>query len=215
MINLIAGFFCSFFLHAFLFSFFFNINFNDYSEEKIIQLPVSLIFEEKIEPKPKKSSSKNVKTTSSSLSEDAKSKNDFESDVNSFFSNLEKDRDRVEQISTQSEVLKIAAKIRAEYEFLWQKPKNLPEDLFVKVLISIAPSGEVVNYEILNKSGNEVFDRSIRIALDRISSFDFIKNISRKMNQKITIIGKINKRFKKELFLENLKVFINIILFEP
>ena len=179
MINLIAGFFCSFFLHAFLFSFFFNINFNDYSEEKIIQLPVSLIFEEKIEPKPKKSSSKNARTTSSSFSEDANLKNDFESDVNSFFSNLEKDRDRVEQISTQSEVLKIAAKIRAEYEFLWQKPKNLPEDLFVKVLISIAPSGEVVNYEILNKSGNEVFDRSIRIALDRISSFDFIKNISR------------------------------------
>ena len=179
MINLIAGFFCSFFLHAFLFSFFFNINFNDYSEEKIIQLPVNLIFQEKIEPKTKKSSSKNVKTTSSSLSEDAKSKNEFESDVNSFFSNLERDRDRVEQISTQSEVLKIAAKIRAEYEFLWQKPKNLPEDLFVKVLISIAPSGEVVNYEILNKSGNEVFDRSIRIALDRISSFDFIKNISR------------------------------------
>ena len=179
MINLIAGFFCSFFLHAFLFSFFFNINFNDYSEEKIVQLPVNLIFEQKIEPVPKKSSSKNVKTTSSSLSEDAKSKNDFESDVNSFFSNLERDRDRVEQISTQSEVLKIAAKIRAEYEFLWQKPKNLPEDLFVKVLISIAPSGEVVNYEILNKSGNEVFDRSIRIALDRISSFDFIKNISR------------------------------------
>ena len=179
MINLIAGFFCSFFLHAFLFSFFFNINFNDYSEEKIIQLPVNLIFEEKIEPKPKKSTSKNVKPTSSSFSEDAKSKNEFESDVNSFFSNLEKDRDRVEQIFTQSEVLKIAAKIRAEYEFLWQKPKNLPEDLFVKVLISIAPSGEVVNYEILNKSGNEVFDRSIRIALDRISSFDFIKNISR------------------------------------
>jgi len=179
MINLIAGFFCSFFLHAFLFSFFFNINFNDYSEEKIIQLPVNLIFENKIEPKSKKSSSKNVKTPSSSFSEDAKSKNDFESDVNSFFSNLEKDRDRVEQISTQSEVLKIAAKIRAEYEFLWQKPKNLPEDLFVKALISIAPSGEVVNYEILNKSSNEVFDRSIRIALDRISSFDFIKNISR------------------------------------
>jgi outer membrane biosynthesis protein TonB len=179
MINLIAGFFCSFFLHAFLFSFFFNINFNDYSEEKIIQLPVNLIFQEKIELKPKKSTSKNVKTTSSSFSEDAKSKIDFESDVNSFFSNLEKDRDRVEQISTQSEVLKIAAKIRAEYEFLWQKPKNLSEDLFVKVLISIAPSGEVVKYEILNKSGNEVFDRSIRIALDRISSFDFIKNISR------------------------------------
>ena len=179
MINLIAGFFCSFFLHAFLFSFFFNINFNDYSEEKIIQLPVNLIYEEKIEPKPKKSSSKNVKTTSSSFSEDAKSKNEFESDVNSFFSNLEKDRDRVEQISTQSEVLKIAAKIRAEYEFLWQKPKNLPEDLFVKVLISIAPSGEVVNYEILNKSSNEVFDRSIKIVLDRISSFDFVKNISR------------------------------------
>ena len=179
MINLIAGFFSSFFLHAFLFSFFFNINFKDYSEEKIIQLPVNLIFEEKIEPKSKKSSSKNVKTTPSSFSEDAKSKNDFESDVNSFFSNLEKDRDRVEQISTQSEVLKIAAKIRAEYEFLWQKPKNLPEDLFVKVLISIAPSGEVVNYEIQNKSGNEVFDRSIRIALDRISSFDFMKNISR------------------------------------
>jgi len=179
MINLIAGFFCSFFLHAFLFSFFFNINFTDYSEEKIIQLPVNLFFEEKIEPKSKKSPSKNVKTTSSFFSEDDKSKNDFESDVNSFFSNLEKDRDRVEQISTQSEVLKIAAKIRAEYEFLWQKPKNLPEDLFVKVLISIAPSGEVVNYEILNKSSNEVFDRSIRIALDRISSFDFIKNISR------------------------------------
>ena len=179
MINLIAGFFCSFFLHAFLFSFLFNISFNDYSEEKIIQLPVNLIFEDKIKPKPKKTSSKNDKKTTSSFLDETNSKNEFQSDVNSFFSNLEKDRDRVEQISTQSEVLKIAAKIRAEYEFLWQKPKNLPEDLFVKVLISIAPSGEVINYEILNKSGNEVFDRSIRIALDRISSFDFIKNISR------------------------------------
>ena len=179
MINLIAGFFCSFFLHAFLFSFFFNISFNDYSEEKIIQLPVNLIFEEKIKPKPTKTSPKNDKKTTSSFLDETNSKKEFQSYVNSFFSNLEKDRDRVEQISTQSEVLKIAAKIRAEYEFLWQKPKNLPEDLFVKVLISIAPSGEVVNYEILNKSGNEVFDRSIRIALDRISSFDFIKNISR------------------------------------
>ena len=179
MINLIAGFFCSFFLHAFLFSFFFNISFNDYSEEKIIQLPVNLIFEEKIKPIPKKTSPKSDKKTTSSFLDETNSKNEFKSDVNSFFSNLEKDRDRVEQISTQSEVLKIAAKIRAEYEFLWQKPKNLHEDLFVKVLISIAPSGEVVNYEILNKSGNEVFDRSIRIALDRISSFDFIKNISR------------------------------------
>ena len=179
MINLIAGFFCSFFLHAFLFSFLFNISFNDYSEEKIIQLPVNLIFEEKIKPIAKKTSPKSDKKTTSSFLDETNSKNEFQSDVNSFFSNLEKDRDRVEQISTQSEVLKIATKIRAEYEFLWQKPKNLPEDLFVKVLISIAPSGEVVNYEILNKSGNEVFDRSIRIALDRISSFDFIKNISR------------------------------------
>ena len=179
MINLIAGFFCSFFLHAFLFSFLFNISFNDYSEEKIIQLPVNLIFEEKIKPIAKKTSPKNDKETTSSFLDETNSKKEFQSDVNSFFSNLEKDRDRVEQISTQSEVLKIAAKIRSEYEFLWQKPKNLPEDLFVKVLISIAPSGEVVNYEILNKSGNEVFDRSIRIALDRISSFDFIKNISR------------------------------------
>ena len=179
MINLIAGFFCSFFLHAFLFSFLFNISFNDYSEEKIIQLPVNLIFEEKIKPIAKKTSPKSDKKTTSSFLDETNSKNEFQSDVNSFFSNLEKDRDRVEQISTQSEVLKIAAKIRSEYEFLWQKPKNLPEDLFVKVLISIAPSGEVVNYEILNKSGNEVFDRSIRIALDRISSFDFIKNISR------------------------------------
>ena len=179
MINLIAGFFCSFFLHAFLFSFLFNISFNDYSEEKIIQLPVNLIFEEKIKPIAKKTSPKSDKKTTSSFLDETNSKNEFQSDMNSFFSNLEKDRDRVEQISTQSEVLKIAAKIRSEYEFLWQKPKNLPEDLFVKVLISIAPSGEVVNYEILNKSGNEVFDRSIRIALDRISSFDFIKNISR------------------------------------
>ena len=129
MINLIAGFFCSFFLHAFLFSFFFNISFNDYSEEKIIQLPVNLIFEEKIKPKPKKISSKNDKKTTSSFLDETNSKNEFKSDVNSFFSNLEKDRDRVEQIYTQSEVLKIAAKIRAEYEFLWQKPKNLPEDL--------------------------------------------------------------------------------------
>ena len=94
MINLIAGFFCSFFLHAFLFSFFFNINFNDYSEEKIIQLPVNLIFEDKIKPKPKKTSSKNDKKTTSSFLDETNSKNEFQSDVNSFFSNLEKDRDR-------------------------------------------------------------------------------------------------------------------------
>ena len=40
-----------------------------------------------------------------------------------------------------------------------------------------------------------------------------IKNISRKMNQKITIIGKINKRFKKNLLLLDNKP-INIVNFQ-
>ena len=90
MINLIAGFFCSFFLHAFLFSFLFNISFNDYSEEKIIQLPVNLIFEEKIKPIAKKTSPKSDNKTTSSFLDETNSKNEFQSDVNSFFSNLEK-----------------------------------------------------------------------------------------------------------------------------
>ena len=42
---------------------------------------------------------------------------------------------------------------------------------------------------------------------------NFIKNISRKMNQKITIIGKINKRFKKNLLLLDNKP-INIVNFQ-
>ena len=39
------------------------------------------------------------------------------------------------------------------------------------------------------------------------------KNISRKMNQKITIIGKINKRFKKNLLLLDNKP-INLVNFQ-
>ena len=42
---------------------------------------------------------------------------------------------------------------------------------------------------------------------------NFIKNISRKMNQKITIIGKINKRFKKNLLLLDNKP-INLVNFQ-
>ena len=40
-----------------------------------------------------------------------------------------------------------------------------------------------------------------------------IKNISKKMNQKITIIGKINKRFKKNLLLLDNKP-INLVNFQ-
>ena len=89
MINLIAGFFAlSFCMHFYSASFSILISMI-IQKKRSFNCP-SLIFEEKIEPKPKKSLSKNVKTTSSSFSEDAKSKNDFESDVNSFFLILKK-----------------------------------------------------------------------------------------------------------------------------
>ena len=46
-----------------------------------------------------------------------------------------------------------------------------------------------------------------------IKNRKLIKNISKKMNQKITIIGKINKRFKKNLLLLDNKP-INLVNFQ-
>ena len=46
-----------------------------------------------------------------------------------------------------------------------------------------------------------------------IKNRSLIKSISKKMNQKITIIGKINKRFKKNLLLLDNKP-INLVNFQ-
>ena len=57
------------------------------------------------------------------------------------------------------------------YKQSWVAPMSVPanENLVVRVAVRIDPEGKVIDYEVLNWSGNRDFDRSVRRALDSVN----------------------------------------------
>jgi len=86
------------------------------------------------------------------------------------------------KLSKEREViLKISAIIQDKISSVWIKPNSLSKVLAAKVLINLAPSGEVINFEMVEPSNDKFFDESVLIAINKISFFEEILGLDRKL----------------------------------
>jgi TonB family protein len=64
--------------------------------------------------------------------------------------------------------------IQQRINSVWKKPSLINQDIKVEININLAPSGEILNFKLVESSGNKIFDDS---ALSAISNISFLPEV--------------------------------------
>jgi colicin import membrane protein len=179
MQNYLSGFFVSFILHLGLvlsFANFFQLD-NLYSLNKVEPMPAYLVFEKPLVIS-KKKNIKKVKELiqeepiiSPTVLETANAKAEIET------VKVEKDlllkqilgeeiKSSVEEISYYSNL------IRDQVIINWKQPSSAKKGMSAEILITLVPTGEIVQVKLIKTSGNQAFDSSTLNAIQKVSKFD-------------------------------------------
>ena len=78
-------------------------------------------------------------------------------------------------------ILRVSAIIQERISSIWIKPNSLSESLIAKVLINLAPSGEILNFSLIEPSSNTSFNESILIAMNKITFVEEVLSLERKV----------------------------------
>ena len=78
-------------------------------------------------------------------------------------------------------ILKVSAIIQERISSIWIKPNSLSESLIAKVLINLAPSGEILNFSLIEPSSNTSFNESILTAMNKMTFFEEVLSLERKL----------------------------------
>ena len=78
-------------------------------------------------------------------------------------------------------ILRVSAIIQERISSIWIKPNSLSESLIAKVLINLAPSGEVLNFSLIEPSSNSSFNESILTAMNKMTFFEEVLSLERKV----------------------------------
>ena len=81
----------------------------------------------------------------------------------------------------REDILRVSAVIQKRISSIWIKPNSLSESLIAKVLINLAPSGEILNFSLIEPSSNTTFNESILIAMNKMSFFEEVLSLERKL----------------------------------
>ena len=81
----------------------------------------------------------------------------------------------------REDILRVSTIIQQRISSIWIKPNSLSESLIAKVLINLAPSGEILNFSLIEPSPNTTFNESILIAMNKISFFEEVLYLERKL----------------------------------
>ena len=92
---------------------------------------------------------------------------------------IKKELSKIKLSKERTEILKISSIIQDKISSVWIKPNSLSKILTAKVLINLAPSGEILNYELVEPSNDRIFDNSVLTAMNKISFFEEIIGIER------------------------------------
>ena len=118
----------------------------------------------------------------------SKSTETFESDnpseIKKFKINKSDIRNEISKIKLSREkeaILKISALIQNKVSSIWIKPNSLSQILSVKVLINLAPSGEVLSFNLIEPSPNKPFNESVLTAMNKIIFIEEVLGIDRKL----------------------------------
>ena len=81
----------------------------------------------------------------------------------------------------REDILRVSAIIQQRISSIWIKPNSLSESLIAKVLINLAPSGEIVNFSLIEPSSNTSFNESILTAMNKMTFFEEVLSLERKV----------------------------------
>ena len=85
-----------------------------------------------------------------------------------------------EKKEVQIRILLIQKKINS----IWKKPALINQDIQAEIQINLAPSGEILKYEMVSSSGNKIFDDSTFRVLSNISFITEVIGMDRKYFEK-------------------------------
>ena len=180
MQNLFAGFFISLLIHTGLvlsLSNIFNIDLLNFQAEYAAPIPAYLVFEQ-----PALTSKKEFKRiVINDVSPESKLKIDIKEMV------LKPDQEILIleskatkpsivkknkiNLSEKNRILFFSSIIEGQIRTVWKKP-IVPEGLSVELVLSMVPTGEILDVKIKRPSGNEAFDRSALIAVAKVKKFE-------------------------------------------
>lgn len=109
---------------------------------------------------------------------------DNPSEIKKFKINKSDIRNEISKIKLSREketILKISALIQNKVSSIWIKPNSLSQILSVKVLINLAPSGEVLSFNLIEPSPNKPFNESVLTAMNKIIFIEEVLGIDRKL----------------------------------
>ena len=81
----------------------------------------------------------------------------------------------------REDILRVSAVIQKRISSIWIKPNSLSESLIAKVLINLAPSGEILNFSLIEPSSNTSFNESILTAMNKMTFFEEVLSLERKV----------------------------------
>ena len=126
-----------------------------------------------IKKETKKTSAINEKTNSDETSIISKFKIN-KSDIKNEITKIELSKER-------EGILRVSAIIQERISSIWIKPNSLSESLIAKVLINLAPSGEILNFSLIEPSSNTSFNESILTAMNKMTFFEEVLSLERKV----------------------------------
>ena len=137
--------------------------------------------------KPSKKIVSNKKVTSIKKNKDSQDSYTNSNNLSDLLNNsfLKKDiKNEISKIKLTKErknIIKFSSIIQSKISSIWIKPNSLSEDLSAKVLIRLAPSGEILDFELEEPSSNKSFNESILTAMSKIFFFEEITDVDRKV----------------------------------
>ena len=91
---------------------------------------------------------------------------------------------KIELSKEREGILRVSAIIQERISSIWIKPNSLSESLIAKVLINLAPSGEILNFSLIEPSSNTSFNESILTAMNKMTFFEEVLSLERKLFEK-------------------------------
>ena len=137
--------------------------------------------------KPSKKIVSNKKVTSIKKNKDSQDSYTNSNNLSDLLNNsfLKKDiKNEISKIKLTKErknIIKFSSIIQNKISSIWIKPNSLSETLSAKVLIRLAPSGEILDFELEEPSSNKSFNESILTAMNKIFFFEEIAGADRKV----------------------------------
>lgn len=187
MTNTAIGFFISLSAHLLIFIFLtvdFSLSDNKFENfssipVKFISLPEENIKKIKSLKTSKLKKNKEIIQTNALIEENIINKLPIELD---FLAKKTLDQDlKSIKISNKSKEIQITiGLIQQRINSVWKKPSLINQDIKVEININLAPSGEILNFKLVESSGNKIFDDSALSAISNISFLTEVINLDRR-----------------------------------